>query len=271
MNLDHFERLQDKIKDLRFRSFGGASIKLHRSIYKVRLNLANLIVSLLLPVLFTLLLLFFLDEIVNFWRVLFVFCLEKIDAHATVYAHPIDFGRYVLWLSYPDMYAGAPSTSIWWSTLTACAIMFVSTYFIPPDRYLPLVYIVRACLLIQLTSVVYFYFIPAQFPYDLPNYLGNSLVMSLLFIFMVPWLLGLTYYVFDFSLMQKIFLTCVIVGYFLVVFPLQYLLHVYLLQYISLLFLPLFYLVFGAFIDVMMFVAFYSWGMSWRWQGINTE
>ena len=46
----------------------------------------------------------------------------------------------------------------------------------------------------------------------------------------------------------------------------QYILHAYALHHLTLLFLPLLYLVFGTFLDVMMFIALYSWGMSWRWQ-----
>jgi hypothetical protein len=44
--------------------------------------------------------------------------------------------------------------------------------------------------------------------------------------------------------------------------PLQYLLHACILR-VSLLFLPILYLAFGPFLDVVVFIAFYSWGMSW--------
>jgi hypothetical protein len=44
--------------------------------------------------------------------------------------------------------------------------------------------------------------------------------------------------------------------------PQQYMLHVYLLHR-SVLFMPVLYFVFGPFLDVLAFIGFYSWGMSW--------
>jgi hypothetical protein len=269
--LGQFELLQRKIDDLRFRGFGGTSIKLHRAIYQVKLKKTNLIGSLFLPFAFTLLLLCFLSTIIQFWRFLFDFFLDKIEPGSTIAAQAIDLGKYFLWIYYPNLSAGAPSTWLWWATLIGCVFIFLLTYLIPAKRFLPLIYIVRACLLIQATALAYFYFLPGQFPYDIASYLGNALTMSLIFIFMVPWILGLTYYVFDFSLLQKITLTSLILVYFVIAFPMQYLLHAYALHHLSLLFLPLFYLVFGAFLDVMMFVALYSWGMSWRWKSKRDE
>jgi hypothetical protein len=40
-------------------------------------------------------------------------------------------------------------------------------------------------------------------------------------------------------------------------------LHVYILQK-SILFMPLLYFAFGPFLDVLVFVCLYSWGMSWE-------
>ena len=58
-------------------------------------------------------------------------------------------------------------------------------------------------------------------------------------------------------------LTALMILYFMLALPMQYLMHGLIFHHFSLLFLPLLYLVFGIFIDVMMFVALYSWGMSW--------
>ncbi len=93
------------------------------------------------------------------------------------------------------------------------------------------------------------------------------MAMSLYFLFLSPWILGLTYYVFSFSVLRKAALTALVLAYFALAFPMQYLVHALLLQHLSLLAMPLLYLVCGVFLDVMMFVALYSWGMSWRWKG----
>lgn len=263
------EALQSKIDDLRFRRFGDSAVKLHRAIYQIRLSKANLIMSLLLPLVFNFLLLVLLAPILRLWHALFAFWLAKLTPGIAVTVHAIDLGKYMLSLSAPAPVAGAPSAAMWWGTLIGCVLIFLVTRLISPNRFLPLTYIIRACLLIQASALIYFYCWPTQFPYDATGYLVNALTMALIFLFMVPWILGVTYYIFSFSLLQNAALTGLILGYFVLALPMQYLLHAYALHHLSLLYLPLFYLVFGIFLDVMMFVALYSWGMSWRWGSYN--
>jgi hypothetical protein len=269
--MEAYKILQNKIQDLRFRGFGGTSIQMHRAIFSIRLQKSNLILALLLPLFFNFLVFASLDLILQSWHALFDFWLRQIAPEHQVLEYPIDLGRYLLAMPFPDFSAGAPSSFNWWTSLIVSAVIFLLTYFIPPDRFLPLTYILRACLLIQSTALAYFYFSPSTFPYDLPSYLGNGLVMGLFFLFLIPWILGFTYYVFNFHILQKIALTLLILVYFLLAFPMQYLFHGYLLSELSLLYLPLAYLVLGGFLDVMMFVAFYSWGMSWRWGELDSN
>jgi hypothetical protein len=83
---------------------------------------------------------------------------------------------------------------------------------------------------------------------------------------LVPPILGFTYYLFDFSLTQKISLTLLTGAYLTLFIPLQYMLHVYLLHK-SILFMPILYFALGPFLDVLIFVSLYAWGMSWKSQG----
>jgi hypothetical protein len=83
----------------------------------------------------------------------------------------------------------------------------------------------------------------------------------------IPLLLGFTFYLFDFSWLKKLGLTALALLHLSLFVPLQYLLQAYLLNQFSLLFLPLFALVGGLPLDVMIVVAFYSWGMSWQERG----
>jgi len=76
-------------------------------------------------------------------------------------------------------------------------------------------------------------------------------------------LYALTYYLLNFSLAQKVFLTFVTMAHLALFVPQQYMLHVYLLHG-SVLFMPLLYFVFGPFLDILAFIGFYSWGMSWH-------
>ena len=83
---------------------------------------------------------------------------------------------------------------------------------------------------------------------------------------LIPLILGFTYYLFDFSFFKKLTLTAMSMGYLIVFFPFQYMLHVFMLQR-SILFMPVLYFAFGPFLDVLVFVSLYSWGMSWKSQG----
>ena len=249
---------------MRFRGFGGTSIQMHRSINQIRLSKTNILVSLGLPLLFTGLLVLLLSPILQFWKFVFGFWQPLLSPSGSVSIREVDLGRYAMSLPYPSFPSAHPAGQSWWVTLAVCLLIFVATFFISPKRFLPLNYIVRACLLVQATALAYFFFLPCQFPYSPDSYIANALIMALIFIMLVPWGLGMTYYVFNFSLTRKIGLTALLLAYFVIAFPMQYLLHAYVLQEMSLLFMPLLYLVFGTFIDVMMFVALYSWAMSWQ-------
>jgi hypothetical protein len=262
--MDLRPRIGPAIERLRDRGHGGTRIRQHRSLYHIKLQPADLSIALLLPIVFNVLLFLGLDHLMVLWRSLMEFWLERIMPAAAVGSGAIDLGNYVLAIPVPALTAGAPGGGIWWGTLVACAVLLAATFFIPPRRFLPLTYAVRACLAIQATALVFFYFWPNRFPYDLPTYLTDAMGMALLLMFIAPWLLGLTYDIFDFPLLQKVTLTALVMAFFAVALPLQYLLHAVLLHAGSLLFLPLCYLVFGVFVDVMVFVAFYAWGMSWR-------
>jgi hypothetical protein len=259
----HLHAWQRKIDDLRFRGFGGSAIQLHRSMYQIKLSRSNLLVSLALPAVFTVMLLCLLAPILALWRALFEFWLPRIAPAGSVALRQVDLGAYYLELPYPMLPAGEPGNQLWWITLAGCVLVLLATFLVSRDRFLPLQYILRACLLVQATALMFFRFLPGDFPYDSARYLSDALTMALIFLFMMPWGLGATFYVFGFSLWRKVGLTVCMLAYFVLAFPMQYLLHAYLLHHLTLLFLPLLYLVFGIFMDVMMFVALYSWGMSW--------
>ena len=75
--------------------------------------------------------------------------------------------------------------------------------------------------------------------------------MGLILMFLVPWIFGFTYYVFNFPLHQKLALTALVLAYFALALPFQFALLTVLLWHLSLLFLPLFYLLFGSFLEMM--------------------
>ena len=91
------------------------------------------------------------------------------------------------------------------------------------------------------------------------------LYFGTIFMTLLPLILGFSYFLFDFRLPQKIGLTVGIMAYLVIFLPFQYMLHVWIIHN-SILFMPILYFVFGPFLDVLIFVSLYSWGMSWKSQ-----
>jgi hypothetical protein len=159
--------------------------------------------------------------------------------------------------------AGLPSITAWWFGLFLTAALTVLSAAIP-RRYLPVSYLLRVAAFFQGTAQVFFLFWKEAFPYGLTGYLHGMLIASWMFIAIVPIALGLTYFIFDFTLQRKIGLAAIIMGYQTILVPLQYEMHAYVIHHGSLLFMPLMFLVFGLPLNVFSFIAFYSWGASWR-------
>ncbi len=160
-----------------------------------------------------------------------------------------------------------PSLAQWSLTCAATLLVLGSTFFFS-DRWIPLTYLLRGVVLVQATALVYFAVFPASFPHTPGSYLGGFVESGLALISTVPLLLGLTFYIFDFGLLKKAFLTFLIMAYMMVFLPFQILLQALILQK-TVLFMPLLYIVFGMPVDVLVIIAFYSWGMSWPFRATN--
>lgn len=263
MNIN--QELQQRIEGIRRQGFGGGQIQVHRSINHAALHKRNLLLAIILPLVFNGLLMVCLNVIVPFWFSILRFLFQATELPAKLLAAPFDLLVATVWLPRIELYAGAPSQLQWWVSAIACIVVWLSTKLMAPERMLPVIYLLRSAVLIHVTALLYFALLPASFPHGLGSYLFSGLGMGLILMFMAPWILAFTYYVFDFPLHQKVALTLLVLAYFALALPLQFALHTILLWHWSLLFLPIFYLLFGSFLDVMMFIAFYSWGMSWRW------
>ena len=269
--LDSVRLWRQRLRLLRFRRRDQTLMRKHRAMYQLRLHRGELLFAILLPLTFNLLLFLGIDELIGFWRDVLDYLVPRLDFGATVVMRSVNLGFYDLWIPTVDVEGTLPSASTWWVTAIVCLVSFVLSYVIKPNRGLPFIYILRATVLLQSTALLYFAFIPASFPQVLQAYVVNNLFMGICLIALIPWILGATYYLFDFSLLQKIALTLLILLFFVVALPLQYLLHVNLIAHGSMLFMPLLYLMFGLFVDVMAFVALYSYGMSWRFKKVAAK
>jgi hypothetical protein len=90
------------------------------------------------------------------------------------------------------------------------------------------------------------------------------MLAGLFFVGIIPIIYGLIYYIFDETLVKKVWLTLLTMGHLLLVIPLQFFAHAYLIHKFSLMYMPVLFLMFGLMIDVFILIAFYSWGMSWK-------
>lgn len=174
-------------------------------------------------------------------------------------------GAFDLTLAIPhlDLSSGDPGLTLWLLTAAAALALFAVSFALPP-RFTPAAYYLRAVIFIQATALAYFLLFPGAFPYTLDGYLKGMTATSFFVLSLVPLVLGFTYYLLDFSLPRKIALTLLTMGHLTIFIPLKYTLQACLLHYGSMLFMPVLYLIFGLLLDVLVFIALYGWGMSWR-------
>jgi hypothetical protein len=154
-----------------------------------------------------------------------------------------------------------PSAEIWWLTLAVTLALFAATFFLP-SRLIPIIYLLRGIMLVPATALLFFAFLPARFPHTPDSYMQGLVTAGTALISIVPLLFGLTYYIFDFGLLKKAFLTAITMVHLALFLPLQVLLQALFLQK-TVLFMPVLYIIFGMPVNILIIIAFYSWGMTW--------
>jgi hypothetical protein len=159
--------------------------------------------------------------------------------------------------------APAPGAMAWWVTL-AGTLLVVAVSFTFRASYLPLGYALRFASAIQASALLYFAVAPERFPYDLANYVSGMMLVGMVIIGIVPLVLGLTYYVIDVAWQHKLALTLLVMLHLAVFVPLQYALHSVVIVHGTLIMMPLSFIMFGMLPEVMVLIALYGWGMSWR-------
>ena len=150
------------------------------------------------------------------------------------------------------------------SLLILGATLFValSSIFLS-ERFLPFKYYLRIIVLIQLTNLFVLWVFPSYLPISVSSHIGQLFIMLVVVMVVTPVIYALTYYVFDFALRKKLFLTLITLIYFLIFIPFFVVFHIYVLVELSVLLLPIMYFIFGIIIPVVILIAFYGWGMSW--------
>jgi len=254
------------------RGHRGGVIPMHRALAHFRLGTINLITASCLFVFFSSAWLVLLPQVCGLWTRIFRFGIRFLPLSVELGMSEHHWTSFLSFnIPYLRMEPVLPSAQVWWLSCATTLLIFVVTFFIP-KKLVPVIYLLRAVLLIQTVALLYFALIPASFPHTPDSYLAGFVTSGIGLISLVPLIFGLTYYIFDFGLPKKALLTSITMAHLTLFLPLQCLLQALVLQK-TVLFMPVLYIVFGMPIDVMLVIGFYSWGMTWsfRWEGLPTK
>jgi len=251
-----------QVHDIRRRGWRGGIIVPHRAFARLDFTAGEVCSALASVLTISAAWLFSLGYVGELWFHVFRFWHRMLGLEGSVARAPQVWGP--LHFSVPTVLisAGPPDAITWWTTAAVTLLVLWTTFGIS-DEHLPLVYLLRFLVIIQGAALAYFLFAAAKFPHDLPSYTVGMLHFGSIFITLLPLILGFSYFLFDFALLQKVGLTLGIMAYLVIFLPFQYMLHVWIIHK-SILFMPILYFVFGPFLDVLIFVSLYSWGMSWK-------
>jgi hypothetical protein len=256
--------LRREIEDLRHRGVKGGYILNHRALLTSRRGWSKALSSVATSAVLFFAWLYAVKWVSAFWADVLSFWNEALGMGGYVTMIVYELGN-IYSFSVPYFHVSSPApdfvdlTAGWVVTV----VLFIATYFLP-RRHLPVAYAARVILFFQLCAQVFFTFVPLSFPYSAAGYVHGLLIACLALISLVPIVLGFTFFIFDFSWWRKAGLALLIMSYLVVLVPLQFAAHSVVLHHTSLLLLPVLFFAFGLPINVLIFIAFYSWGSSWR-------
>ena len=253
--------LPKSLRFARYQNSHGKVIPMHHAFKTIKLSRVSRMNAIGLPGVFLVITWLFLPSILDFWGEIFAFWMQHIYSGSVGYEPQTILGRDIL-LPYPMLEALPPTDYAVWMNLIGCFVVFLISLLMPKGM-VPLTYLARTLLIIQASASVDRLLSPKFFPYTLKIYMLDSLDLCVYMLMVLPLLLGMVYYIFDFSLGRKCLLTIMMFGYYMLFIPCQYMLHAYFIHEYSLLMLPLAYVFFGVLMDVLAFISIYSLGMSW--------
>jgi hypothetical protein len=258
---------QDRV---RFRGHRGGVIAMHRALARHVMSPSDLITAVMMVILITLIWTLAVPAVCELWVYMMDYGINHLpyrgQLHITTH-HIVSFLRFRV--PYPSVEPILPDASVWRITGAVTLGIFVGTFFLP-SQWIPITYLLRGILFVQATALVYFAVIPAEFPHTPDSYLEGLMSSGLALISILPLLFGLTFFIFQFSMPQKVLLTLMTMGHLVLFFPLQILLQGLILQK-TVLFMPMLYIVFGMPLDILIIIAFYAWGMTWNFRALEAN
>jgi hypothetical protein len=249
---------------LRHRNSAGRLILEHRALLHIKLERLRWMQPLFLPPVIFLILLALLAPIGRLWYSTLEFWAQKLELPGQLRTESRWIGDFHIYdLPYLDVPSAIPDSVQLVSCLLFVLTVMLLSYLLL-RRSLPMAYIVWAYCFIQIASITFFYFRPTTFPYTIANHLRGGLEMNVALLLTIPWLLGPTYYTFEFTLLKKLGATVLMIIHLVLFSPLQYMAHAKLIHDLTLVAMPLLYIMFGLFANIFCFIALYGWAMSWE-------
>ncbi|MBD3868565.1 MAG: hypothetical protein IFK94_10620 [Acidobacteria bacterium] len=250
-------------EELRFRGCRGGFITRHRALLFSPCDPRKLFSAVALVVAAAGLFYFFQGLVSRIWMEMMEFWTTVLRIGSGVSMVQYELGGVPFSVPFLHVPSGLPGPFLWWAGV-AGTILLVLISLLLPRKYLPVSYFLRIVAFFQASSQVFFAFWPEAFPYSTGGYVHTMLIAGMMIIPLVPVVLGFTYYMFDFSFGRKVWLTAMLMIHLVLLIPLQYVAHAWIIYHTSLLFLPLLFFVVGIPLNVLVFIAFYSWGFSWK-------
>ena len=253
-----------RIEALRVRGVRGGVIPPHRSMVGLPWTVWRLVSTLVLSLGGFVLVVASLPRLGRFWQLLF----ERVRDFTGIPA-PLGDQQFSLpgnvHFTLPFIAAITPQPDVraLWIAGAVAGVMVVASLLLP-ERFTPLKYFLRLLALLQGSSILFFAASPEPFPYRLMDHVLVLETAGLVVMGLVPLMLGFTLHVFDLALWKKLLLTLAVLVHLAVFVPLQVLVHIWLVLHGTALVMPVLFLVFGLLLDVLVFVSFYGWAMSWR-------
>ncbi|MBI5612155.1 MAG: hypothetical protein HY942_03665 [Gammaproteobacteria bacterium] len=249
---------------LRRQGYGGGFILKHRALLTLPIHPLDLVLGVVLAILLFGAWLLALPFVTQFWAIFLEYGLSALslpDQVELVRYSAMDL--YEFDFPHIELASGLPDFAAWWIATVVTVLVFVGSFFLPKNK-VPLIYLVRFIAAVQGVSQVYFLLTPETFPYNLSGYIAGIMLAGLALITLIPLILGFTYNIFYFGLWKKLSLAILTMGHLIVLVPLQYLTQAYILHHSSLMFMPVLFVIFGLPLDIMVFIALYAWGMTWK-------
>ncbi|MFN5350602.1 MAG: hypothetical protein ACK5A0_13890 [Polaromonas sp.] len=239
----------------------NVKVRPHRAITHLRVTPYLLAQALVLPLILCGLLYWGKPFLLAFWRACIVFWSSGLGLPFDRVTELNEAGLYASLLSTGGVGTPMPSgLTLGITTLGVLASLALSLKM--KGATLPLKYPLRIVCVVQLVAVLYFWWSPEGFPYNVARHSEELMTIGYVVMLGTPVMLAMGYYILNQSLIIKLLNTALILGFFTIMVPHQVLAQAFIMQHLSVLFMPVLYLCFGAVFDALAFVALYSWAAS---------